>query len=425
MTPYATPGGAPHPAITLYHGDVLACLQALPAASVHCIVTSPPYFGLRDYGTAQWHGGDPLCDHRPRPGRNGLASSTLGRGKATTNHQQEGYAAVCGHCGARRIDQQLGLEATLDCAGWATGKPCEPPQCYVCTMVQVGRALWRILRDDGTFWCNLGSCWREKQEQMVPARVALALQAAGWTLRQDIAWVKTAPMPESVHDRFTSSWEHVFLLTKQPTYFFDLHRVREPSVSGHGSGNGYKRQARLSYNGRGQDEQWTVQLTRQMRNSWVLNPEPYAGSHFAVFPTELVRRCVLAGSPVMCCAACGTGYRRVVERYRTHNGVRRDDLGAWRNTDPGSPSGAQGDGHWRYGTVTETQGFAPACECGPGAGTTPSVALDPFVGSGTTCLVALKYGRASIGIDLNRSYLDLAVQRLTPALAQLPLFALG
>lgn len=112
--------------------------------SVHCVVTSPPYYGLRDYGTARWEGGDPGCDHKVRPTHN-ITSSTLGGGKATCGHWQEGYGDRCGKCGARRVDHQLGLEAS--------------PDEFVAAMVRVFRGVWRVLRDDGTAWVNLGDSY--------------------------------------------------------------------------------------------------------------------------------------------------------------------------------------------------------------------------------------------------------------------------
>ena len=100
-----------------------------------------------------------------------------------------------------------------------------------------------------------------------------------------------------------------------------------------------------------------------------------------------------------------------MERWRTHNGVRRDDIGAWRNTDPGSPIGAQGDGHWRYASVTETLGWSPLCGCGSGA--TACTVIDPFCGSGTTGQVCAEEGRDFIGIELNPSYVRLAEERIS------------
>lgn len=233
----------------------------LPDKSVQCVVTSPPYWGLRDYGTARWDGGDPECDHIVGEIRTGKGMALLGeqyRGggiKASTfkplmaKHQ-------CPHCGALRIDNQLGLEST--------------PEEYVADMVQVFREVWRVLRDDGTLWLNLGDSYagsgqgpNGKSGQMnhdramgeyskskrlprghgrwgggnnsapglkpkdmvgIPWRVAFALQSDGWWLRSDIIWHKPNPMPESVTDRPTNNHEHIFLLTKSGTPQYWTHR---------------------------------------------------------------------------------------------------------------------------------------------------------------------------------------------------------
>lgn len=235
------------PDLTVYQGDVREILKALPNESVQCIVTSPPYWGLRDYGTAQWVGGSQECDHKPSstPEKRGIASSTLGGGKANSGHQQEGYKGECRKCGARRIDSQLGLEPT--------------PEEYVANLVDVFREVRRALRKDGTLWLNLGDSYsgsgvnngtvnpglskaaqrgdvahtsrpntrvpglKPKDMIGIPWRVAFALQADGWYLRSDIIWHKPNPMPESVTDRPTKAHEYMFLLTLSGTPQFWTH----------------------------------------------------------------------------------------------------------------------------------------------------------------------------------------------------------
>src|SRR5262245_3724195 len=258
----------------LLHGEVLDALATLPAASVHCVVTSVPYWGLRDYGTGEWEGGDPGCSHQPLALR--VGATTLQGGQATNGHQQEGYGPQCGRCGARRVDGQLGMEALHDCLGWATGEKCGA--CYICHMVEVFAEVKRVLRPEGTLWLNIGDAYAgsgkgqmgdgthaakhgEKQHTnkgaitggrprfrsgwwrtdgshnennhlrnrngigpvpglkakdlvLMPARLALALQAAGWYVRSHIVWAKRSPMPESVQDRPTNAHETVWLLTK-------------------------------------------------------------------------------------------------------------------------------------------------------------------------------------------------------------------
>lgn len=301
-------------ALTFYCGDVLDVLRQLPDESVHCVVTSPPYWALRDYGH----------------------------------------------------ESQIGLEST--------------PQEYVANMVAVFDEVRRVLRSDGTCWLNLGDSFysstatqgrnedksvgniaglpqitsmgaktfkrsdpllKPKDLVGIPWRVAFALQERGWWLRSEITWCKRAPMPESVTDRPTSATEKVFLLTKSARYFYDADAVRVPHsrnwfnesvgpeymTARDGRNDGGKRKGNGNPSG------------RNLWNYWLLSPSPFPEAHFATFPPELPRTCINAGSP-------------------------------------------------EGGTV-----------------------LDPFLGSGTTALVAQQLGRRCIGIDINDKYLDMAVRR--------------
>jgi len=294
--------------IRAIHGDCREVLKTLPDESVHCVVTSPPYFGLRDYGTAKWEGGGDGCDHAK--GSAASRTSTLkndGRVNFGSNDYERSivvpYRDECGKCGARRIDNQIGLEAT--------------PDAYVAELVAVFREVRRVLRNDGTAWINLGDSYAANRGYQVsqskhpahdyggsnatkvpsglkpkdligiPWMVAFALRADGWWLRQDIIWSKPNPMPESVTDRPTSAHEHIFLFAKSARYYFDAEAVKEPDVAGHKSGNGYARVdtknigVRLSYGGRGQEEQWEPGGGRNIRNVWTVATQPFSEAHFA------------------------------------------------------------------------------------------------------------------------------------------------
>jgi DNA modification methylase len=294
-------------------GDVRTALQLLPEQSVQTCITSPPYWGLRDYGE-----GD-----------------------------------------------QIGLEET--------------PQQYVDQMVEVFREVWRVLKDDGTLWLNIGDSYfphngtrgnktpagdslrgRDNQYQPapklqtgglllkgkdlvgIPWRLAFALQADGWYLRQDIIWAKPNPMPESVTDRCTKSHEYVFLLTKSRQYFYDQVAIKEDATTEHKESkpNPYA----LHVQNGGKDTQnlgtSTLDGKRNKRDVWTVATKPYKGAHFAVMPEALVEPCILAGSSV-------------------------------------------GD------TV-----------------------LDPFTGSGTVGMVALRHNRNFVGTELNPEYAELAVNRI-------------
>ncbi len=258
-------------------GDSRQLLKDIPDQSFQMCVTSPPYWGLRDYG----------------------------------------------------IEGQIGAETTVDA--------------YYADLVAIFREVRRTLRDDGTLWLNIGDSytsggrtWRDTDAKNiargmdyraptpeglkpkdligVPWRLAFALQADGWYLRTDIIWHKPNGQPESVKDRPTRSHEYVFLFSKNERYFYDWEAIKEPTKDGNGE--------------------------RSRRTLWSINTEPYTGAHFAVFPPELVRLCILAGST------------------------------------PGS------------------------------------VVLDPFLGSGTTGMVALQHGRGFVGIELKAEYAALARERI-------------
>jgi DNA modification methylase len=363
--------------LTILQGDAWEkLLLEFPSESVQCCVTSPPYWGLRDYGTATWEGGDGDCDHVWRDmkvaGMDGSTANSQRQGRTPPNDIQ--YKHACPKCGAKRIDSQLGLEET--------------PEQYVAKLVEVFREVRRVLRKDGTLWLNLGDSYanglggppslsstlnggrgvgpNEKVAQLkplrkgtaeglkpkdlcgIPWRVAFALQADGWYLRSDIIWSKPNPMPESVTDRPTKAHEYLFLLTKSEHYYYDAEAIREPIkwwneeriISAPKCGedrplNGTRDQNRQHYE---------RICGANKRSVWTVPTEPYAEAHFATFPPDLIKPCILAG------------------------------------TKPGD------------------------------------LVLDPFGGSGTTGAVAIELGRKAILIELNPAYIPLIKKRcaITP-----------
>ena len=335
-------------------GDVRETLRTIPAGTVQCCVTSPPYWGLRDYG----------------------------------------------------VTGQIGQEPT--------------PDAYVDTMVEVFREVRRVLHDSGTVWLNVGDSYcatdkwgggksgntgkhtvtddgkcpswavRERKEAipgmkpkdlcLIPWRLAIALQADGWWVRSVICWAKKSCMPESVTDRPTNSWEPIFLLAKSATYFYDNEAVREnfadermgnPGRSVAGS-NPDRADGGIANNGHG----WANGAERggrNQRNVWHLGPEPFQGSHFAVFPTEIPRRAILAGTSAKgCCPTCRAPWVRVVEKL-----TPPDDVFTNCDSDTGgdvlvkrgvnSAGKKRGSGqkyqNWLNDHPPNTVGWAPGCGC--------------------------------------------------------------
>ena len=405
---------------------------ALPYADgiAQTCVTSPPYYGLRDYGTARWEGGDAGCNHT-------ISSGDTDPKKAGQERVTRGERSGCIKCGAKRIDSQIGLEQT--------------PAAYVAQIVAAMREVWRVLRDDGTLWLNLGdsyasgkgSCFnpgggaaslgKERKEAGahplnrgnksdltaqglkpkdligVPWRVAFALQDDGWYLRSDIIWAKPNPMPESVTDRPTKAHEYVFMLSKAPRYFYDAAAIAEPSGGANGSSftSEYDRETKPGL-GMGERKE---SATRNARSVWNIATTPYSGAHFATMPPELARRCVLAGSSARGqCPKCGAPWVRQVER-------RLENTEGWGKASKDHHANTQGsdaiarNGQGRAGdSVSTTTGWAASCACEAGD-PVPQIVLDPFAGSGTTAMVALQNGRRAIGTELNPAYLRLQDDR--------------
>ena len=327
----------------IIQGDCLEVLKTLPDNSINCCITSPPYYGLRDYGTGTWVGGDPNCKHVAK-GISNNRNFIDENGRGGNNPSIGG--TVCKLCGAVREDKQVGLEET--------------PEEYITRLTNIFMEVNRVLTDDGTLWVNIGDSYNSaptgsvnSSKQLtnvgslahtdknckhldknckpkdligIPWLLAFALRNAGWYLRQDIIWHKPNPMPESVKDRCTKSHEYIFLFAKSQRYYFDSEAIQEPVVD-YGTGKVWG------------EEKFTGM--RNKRDVWSVIPSHYKEAHFATFPEELIRPMILAGCPK--------------------------------------------DG----------------------------IVLDPFMGSGTTAVVAKQNHRNYLGIELNPEYIKMAENRIS------------
>lgn len=409
----------------------MTILPTLGERSVQCVVTSPPYWGLRSYGFKK---DDPA-----------------------------------------RL-KMIGLEPTFERHLW--------------NLVRVFREVRRVLRDDGTLWLNYGdSFWggkgqsgtnspettarrhqagvtlqRPHQQVAGPGltrpsdgkhriykpkdllgmawRVAFALQADGWYLRSDIIWHKRSPMPESVTDRPTKAHEYVFLFSKSPRYFYDAFAVREAQSAGtferFGNGKAQRKttdkaieyiKGEVRSNASFKDSTPDAIIGgRNMRSVWTLSTEPCRDAHFATFPTELVARCLKAGtSEKGCCRTCGAPWKRVTESERrstrpgTGSKVSIDRESGETVDCPAKPWAAAEVGNRepkRHVTDFKTAGWRPGCSClqPTDSSLQPCTVLDPFAGSGTVGVVCRRLGLDFVGVELNPEYVAMAKRRIQRAM---------
>jgi DNA modification methylase len=409
----------------IHIGDCLEVLRTLPAGSVQTCITSPPYWGLRDYGTAAWVGGDPGCDHevgRKNSDHQADVGPKDSSGNAFRNSgkyigQGARSDGSCPKCGAKRSDSQIGLEKT--------------PEDHIAVMVEVFREVRRVLRDDGTLWMNYGDAYMDKQLIGMPWRVALALQADGWWLRSSIIWAKGVSfcdtysgsvMPESCRDRPTRAHENIFLLSKAPRYFYDADAVREKHAEPErstGKMEGFDTKgtdglSRPDFREGGKPRTYNP-AGRNLRDVWIINPQGFPGAHFATFPPALVEPCIKAGtSEKGCCSICGAPIRRVVEATGGTIGE------AWHDHSDDLGLGQQKDADGMESYSRETTGWEPTCDCEDAGESVPCKVLDPFGGAGTAALVADRLGRDAVLVELNKEYAEMARDRI---LADCPMFS--
>jgi DNA modification methylase len=349
--------------IKILHGNCIDKIKELDDNSIDCVVSSPPYFGLRDYGTAQWKGGNPNCSHAYGRNTRGGLSDFQKNNKGSFGDEAVKSGECCKLCGAKRIDEQFGLEKTY--------------QDYLANTVKVFETFKPKLKDTATIWWNVGDSYssgkrtsttnqslrgnknygvtrtpvqngiKEKDLLMIPNRVAIALQDAGWYIRSEIIWYKPNPMPESVRDRPTSAHEKIWLITKSKKYYYDADAIREPLAASslNRLNQDIKNQKGSTRGNGGMKSNGNMKAvgnkeTKNKRNVWTVTTKPCKEAHFATFPKDLIEPCIKAGCPEV------------------------------------------------------------------------GLVLDPFGGSGTTGIVAAQNNRNAVLIELNQKYIDIAKKRI-------------
>lgn len=455
----------------IYLGDCRKVMLRWPEGCVQACITSPPYWGLRDYSLDPlvWDG-DSECEHEwdidapPRRNRSSEDIKDISSKEATKTASASDAkpSQFCQKCGSWR--GALGLEPT--------------PELYTDHLVQIFREVKRLLRKDGTCWLNIAdSYWggkgrsgyelpheaeerRAKGETMqhsynvpgymdmrpsdgrhhtikpkdmvlIPFRLALALQADGWWLRSDIIWHKPNCMPSSVRDRPTTDFEHVFLLAKSKKYYYDQDAIREPYTEPLNRWGGDSIKEETPKHSKYLDMQKVGASSamragrairpnaagRNKRCVWTLPTKSFPGAHFATFPPALIEPMILAGSAKKACPICGAAWTRVVEKLN----FGRADTKSQQQDGIHKRSGARSLATKRQAyramgyespPAPNTLRFQPSCDCPDNDGSGRSIVLDPFAGSGTTCAVALQHGRDYIGIEQNPEYIELAEKRI-------------
>lgn len=379
----------------VHNYDALRFLQLLPDNFVHCIVTSPPYFGLRNYGIAGQIG----LEETPREFVNKL---------------------VMLFREARRVLRDDGV-VWVNMGDSYSGSGRGPGGVSGIVPSQTTRQ--GFTGTDRT----IHEGFKAKDLMMIPARLAIALQEDGWYLRSEIVWSKPNPMPESVTDRPTKSHEMVYLLAKSERYFYDKVAISEPVKSDtvernqRGNSNHHKnlavpgRSSHSMHQARANGTEYVMPPTRNKRSVWTVPVGGFKGAHFAVFPEKLITPMILAGCPETVCAVCGAPHERVVGRGEILS-VGGSDNPERARANLANHSRQSGDTYNSQYTNRMIQrrhehlGWKPTCDCD--AGTVPGIVLDMFGGSGTVGVVALKHNRRYILNDLNREYVNIANERL-------------
>lgn len=420
--------------------DWIEGFKSLPDGSVDMIITSPPYWGLRDYGLEPIvFDGLPGCEHewgkdlKRRLRGSVTESAQVGSHKNERQGREVNQGNFCLECGAWR--GQLGLEPN--------------PGLYIQHLMQGFIEAMRVLKPTGTCWVNLGDTYwsakgdcfnpgggneswqkwnnktiynlsrgnksdcpelRPKSKAAIPERFVLAMLSQGWIYRNEIPWYKPNSMPSSAKDRFTNTWEPVFFFTKEEKYFFDLDAVREKHKAESLERVGRKwdghREPMSAYHGMN-IEKMCHSAGKNPGDLWEIPTQPFPEAHFATFPEALLVKPIKAGCPQWICKKCGKIRERITEP--TEEYAKLLGKGFHDHSHDETKGMSQKKQVPSVSASYKTIGFT---DCGCNVGWEGGVVLDPFMGSGTTAVVARKQSRNYIGFELNPEYIKIANTRL-------------
>ncbi len=372
--------------IDIYAGDCLDSLKQLEDQSINTCITSPPYWGLRDYNGEEKQLGlentpEEFVDNLVKVFRE--VKRVLRDDGTVWLNLGDTYSS---HKDCKSTPQSL-----------AKGMQSE-----VAHVIEKGKSVSRNTK-------KLKAAGLKNKDLIgIPWRVALALQQDGWYLRQDIIWHKPNPMPESVKDRCTKAHEYIFLLSKSSKYYFDNEAIKEDAKFPDGPNSPHnikKGQGEYGMDTRGGLNKIGAIEKKNKRSVWTVTTKPFAGAHFATFPMDLIEPCVLAGCPEKICVDCGKPYERVMQRPK--------QLEVERNKRSGLNDRKIGGVLDKYNRENPPKdlGMQKQCDCKTNK-TKAGTVLDPFAGSGTTGIVADHRKRNAVLLELSDDYIKIAVKRI-------------
>lgn len=406
----------------IFCGDSYSVLKSFPSGLVDCVITSPPYWALRDYGiTPQIWDGDQQCKHewdlrnlKDPMDRGGHGDHDSLKGIAGRWQMKSHQSGFCLKCEAWR--GSLGLEPTFNL--------------FIKHLCDIFDEVKRVLKDEGTCWVNLGDTYAstssgnypQKSLCMIPFRFAIEMINRGWILRNTIIWHKPNCMPSSIKDRFTVDFEYLFFFVKSKKYWFEpqYEPLKQSSIErlkhnfNYNKGDiasavktpGIKRFQERYFN--------NEVFGRNKRCVWTITTKPFKEAHFATYPPELCEVPIKSGCPQFICNKCGKPRSKIWNvRYEPYKTGAKSQIKTDQDGTGNLVQGATRPQQMKYGRANKITTHTGYTDCDCNVGFSSGIVLDPFCGSGTSLAVAKKLGRHYLGIDLNPQYVEMSDKRIT------------